>query len=77
MQGCFIFMSTLGLPLDVLFTILKENNIIIDWIDFYQDCIKNGWKHQTIINKLEHSLFDVYGKEYKNVIIERLKKCLV
>lgn len=66
-------MSTLGLPMDVLFKTLDDQGFIIDWIDFCNDALKDGWNLKTLLNKLDVSIFDSYGKDYRDNILEILK----
>lgn len=62
----------LGLPLtDVLFK-CKEYGFVVDWIDFYESALKDGYKSQTILNKIEEAVVDVFGKKYKDGLLKRL-----
>jgi len=69
MQGAFIFLSTIGLPLSDILFYTKEKGLMIDWIDFAEDALKDGWKFNTIFNKLETALVDAYGKEFKDRVL--------
>ncbi len=71
-QGVFELISSKGIPLDFLFDYFKNNNISIDWIDFYKDSLNAGWNFKTLISKLKESLIDIYGLNYQKTIIERL-----
>lgn len=72
-QGVFeIFSSLTGLPLDIILLQLDKNNMIVDWIDFYEESIKGGWKNKTTFNKIETVIGDYYGPEYKKEVIKRL-----
>lgn len=64
--------DTHGFPLEILLEIAKENNMVVDWIDFWDEAIKAGWKEIKILNKLETCLTDAYSKEYKMNVIYRL-----
>jgi len=66
--------SILGLPLDTLLEMLKENNMVVDWIEFYESSKKHGWKDKTTLNRISTYVVDVYGPEYRDIIINRLKK---
>ena len=50
--------------------------IIPDWINFCQDAIKNQWSPKTIINRLDIPLLDVYGIEFHDVVIKRLREMM-
>lgn len=72
-QGVFkIFSSLTGLPLDIILLQLDKNNMIVDWIDFYEESIKGGWKNKTTLNKIETVVGDYYGPEYKKELMKRL-----
>lgn len=74
LKGAFIFMSTLGIPLETIFIKLDSDNMIIDWIDFCKSALNDGWNVNTLWNKLEIALVDTYGRDKKNIILNRLKK---
>ena len=71
-SGIFKMFDTLGLPLDVIFQICVEKNMMPSWIHFYNEARAAGWKHKTIISRLSDSINDVYGKEFSDVVITRL-----
>ena len=72
-QGVFkITTSILGLPLEYVLLILKENNMIVDWIDFYKESVQNKWKSKTLITKIEASIIEIYDKKYCNEVMKRL-----
>lgn len=39
----------------------------------YDDAIKQGWKHETIVNRLRDNISDVYGKEFSDAVLERIE----
>ena len=77
LQGCFVFVSTKGLPLDILFLTLQNRKYVIDWIDFCDAAISDGWNIATLFSKLNVALFDVYGLKYRDNVIATLKKLYV
>jgi len=72
--GIFKLFETFGLPLDIIFDLCKRNNLVIDWIDFFEWSQKVGWSQKTLFNRIEHPLIDVYGTEYTTIILKRLRK---
>jgi len=66
--------SILGLPLDTLLEVLKEHDMVVDWIDFYESSKKHGWKEKTLFNRISTYVIEVYGPEYRDRIINTLKK---
>lgn len=72
MDGVFELSDTHGLPLVVTLQLMKENDMIISPIHYYQEASKAGWKIKTITNRLTEALSDVYGKPHADEVINRL-----
>ena len=64
--------DTHGIPLDILLDVFDSKNLVVDWIDFYEQSTKSGWKLKTIIEKVKYPLIDVYGEDYSNKIVEKI-----
>lgn len=47
--------------------------MVVDWMEFYTDAIKNGWHPERTINKICMAIEETYGKEYSNEVKIRLK----
>ena len=73
-SGLFELFSTHGLPLADVFFLCRENGQIPNWIEFYKEVQAGGWSHKTIINRLSDSISDIYGKEFSEVVIQRLNQ---
>jgi hypothetical protein len=59
-----------------MISILHEQGYLIDWVDFIEQSIKEGWKFKSTLVKIEVSLIDTFGKEYsKEVIRVQLPGC--
>jgi hypothetical protein len=72
-RGVFpLFSSLTGLPLDIILEVLKKNNMIVDWLNFFDQSIKEGWKPQRTINKIREAVSEVYGQEFSKEIEKRL-----
>ena len=65
--------ETHGMPLDILLDIVREHNMVVDWCGFLDSAIKVNWNLPNLFNKLEPLLTSVYGEEYTDQIILRLK----
>ncbi len=77
-DSVFKMYDTFGLPLVDLVILIRKNDLIIDWISFYEDAEKAGWKNKTIMNKIEGALVDAhYDKDYKDEVIKRLRYCIL
>ncbi len=72
-DGVFKLFDTLGVPLDAVFDLCKEKNMMPSWTHFYDDAIKQGWSQETIMNRLSINVSDVYGKEFCDEVIKRLE----
>jgi len=46
--------------------------MVTDWIDFYEQSIKEGWKSDRALIKIRDSVGDVFGSETGEEIIKRL-----
>jgi len=73
MAGLFWYKGTHGLPYEVIFDQVNKNGWMVDWIDFYNDARKEGANHVTIINQLSEAICEVWGKEFRDVVIKRLE----
>lgn len=38
--------------------------MIVDWLDFYDQSIKEGWKSERTKIKIRESVSEVFGPEY-------------
>ena len=47
--------------------------MIVDWLDFYDQSVKEGWKSERTINKIRESVSVVYGSEFGKETEKRLK----
>lgn len=63
-----------GTPLSIIFDKLQENNLLPSWNHLYQEMKDNGMTHKRIIHLLHEQVFESYGKEFRDVVVERLEK---
>ena len=68
-SGVFRVFDTIGLPLDVIFDLCEQENLMPSWTHFYDDAIKE----KTIYNRLETNVSDVYGKPFWLEVKKRLE----
>ncbi len=69
--------ETKGVPLETIIQKFDELNYLIDWIDFYETSIENGWNVRTTLKKIEYSLIDTKGKDYTTQVLTRLKYYII
>lgn len=62
-----------GLPLSVIFDTLKAMNKQPAWPMLYTELKDNGMTHERIMHLLNEHVFESYGKEYRDVVIQRLE----
>lgn len=71
--GVFRCYETTGLPIDVILECLRQKNMVPDWLTFYVEALRAGMKHERIVSKLDSAISDIYGKNFKDVVIERIE----
>jgi hypothetical protein len=72
----FRVLVTYGVPLDNMISILHEQGYLIDWVDFIEQSIKEGWKFKSTLVKIEVSLIDTFGKDYSKEVINRIQQIM-
>jgi hypothetical protein len=60
-----------GLPLEILLSEFKDNDIIPDWPDFIDEAIKCNWNLDSLRTKIEISTGDVYGPLHRDEVLKR------
>lgn len=54
--NAFIFLSTVGLPIDIIVDEIYNNGFVIDWFDFCISAKNDGWNKNTLINKIKSGI---------------------
>ncbi len=62
-----------GIPLSILFCVMKDKNIVIDFVGFFKTA-RRCWEVKTIFKKLEEGLTESHGSEYAEEVSTRLGK---
>ena len=73
-SGVFKMVDTYGLPLDIIIDQLKDRGMMPDWIDFYDQAIKVGWKPKGVLSKLSEAIIDVYGIDFYTGWLSRMEE---
>ena len=47
--------------------------MVVDWLDFYDHAVKEGWKPERTLRKIRDSVEEVYGSEIGEKTLQRLK----
>lgn len=74
--GWFYYLTTHGVPLDIIISKIEDKNGIPDWLDFYFIAIREGWHPDRTIGRLRNVIADVYGPDFAEKWLEKFKKCL-
>lgn len=61
-----------GLPLSVIFDGLQRRNLVPSFRHLVSELEQNGMKHERILHLLNEQVFESYGKEFRDVVINRL-----
>lgn len=72
-SGVFDLCSSKGIPLPTIFDYFQKNDLLIDWYDFIENCLKNNWNPHTIISKI----IECYNKQEHSIIEEKVKLCIL
>ena len=71
--GVYQFFETHGMPLDILLSMLRDRDAVPCWMSFHREALAAGMKHERILSKLDEALSDVYGPEFRDAVIQRLR----
>jgi hypothetical protein len=51
---------------------LDKQNMVVDWVDYYEESLKGGWSTKTSLNRIETAVGDYFGNKYKEEVMSRL-----
>jgi hypothetical protein len=71
--GVYKFFETQGLPLDILFSMMRDRDMLPCWMSFYKEARAAGMKHERVLSKIGEAALDVWGREFRDVVLERLQ----
>ena len=74
LSGIFKFYETNGVPLDVLFQLMQERNIIPCWKSLYREAREAKMTHERIISMLDSAISDSFGPSFRDEVISTLEK---
>jgi hypothetical protein len=72
--GLLSLYDTSGLPLSDVFHQCQEQGYQPCWTSLVGECEKQGWSKKTVRTRLEESVVDVYGRDYWQVVKEKLEE---
>jgi len=50
--------ETLGIPLEIIIDSLYNNEMVIDWVEFFETGLTSLWSYKRILHKIESGLID-------------------
>ncbi|MCK4817645.1 hypothetical protein KA005_17885 [bacterium] len=53
---------------------MKQNNMVVDWLDFYDQAMKENWKPKRTLIKTRDSVGEVYGSKVGEEVMKKIKK---
>jgi hypothetical protein len=66
-------MDSQGLSLIFILDLLNNENCLVDWVDFIDYTIEKKWNTTQTFSKIEEALVDVFGRDYTEQILLRLR----
>jgi len=78
-DGKFVFKmsDTHGLPLEITVDLLRQKNMVVDWVSFYNAASDVGWQPKRIFSRIEAAVGDVFGSRARQEVSTRLMFCLL
>jgi len=70
----FTLFDRYGLPFEVIFDALQNNNYVVAWRCLYNEARSYGWSWSTLRKRLSETINDSYGSEYRDVVLDNLEK---
>jgi hypothetical protein len=74
-SGVFKLFDTHGLPLDIIFKMCYDYDLVVDIPELCSSAFAGGWTKKTLINRLRPALVDIYGKDYADTVFQKLNQC--
>ena len=72
-RNVFNLYETYGIALNIIVSVFKDNNLKVDWIDFYINAYNKNMNPKNIFDRIHEAVREVYGTKYANELITGLK----
>jgi hypothetical protein len=72
-RGVHYIVSSIGLPLELCIEFLQKHNMVVDWVEYYTQSVKDCGKPDRVMEKIRGALQDTCDKEIQEKVIERLQ----
>jgi hypothetical protein len=53
-KGIYFVVSSIGLPLENVLEILQKENMVVDWLDYYDNALNHGSKSSRIMERIHN-----------------------
>ena len=71
--GLYEFTSTYGYPLVELLYDMQGEDLVVDWLDFYESALKFGMKSDRILGRMSEAINEVYGAKHCEAVMNRME----
>jgi alanyl-tRNA synthetase len=75
-KGVFPFVDTHGIPLEIVADKLHDNNMMPDWLDFWDAAIASKWSPTNTMLRMTEAIGDVYGPDFRAKWEDEFKKII-
>lgn len=62
-----------GIPLSIIFDFINEHDYVISWLDLVEELKENGFSLKRIYHLLHENIFESFGKEYRDEVLNIIK----
>lgn len=69
----FSWYDTLGVPLEVIFELAKQESMVLDFHRFWAQILEKNWNPRSIYTRLCDAVRDAFGEEYYQEWLPRMK----
>lgn len=77
LHGVYKLCASNGISLVDILHHFNKNNLIVDWEEYIENAFDESNDPYSLLTNIEHAVKDVYGKEYWNDIVEKLRYCFI
>ena len=63
-----------GIPFSLIFDECQKRKLLPSWFHLRDELKSNGMKEDRIVHLLSEQVFESYGKEFRDVVIDRIIK---
>lgn len=76
-KSMFKYVGTHGIPLEIVLMFMQKHNMVMDWMEYIKDALKDGHKPRTIRARIISAVGEIYGPIYRDEVTKRLDLILL